>query len=207
MANQFSLGVAEDPAHADKPYYIPRERIEQARKMIDDGRHKGIQFVLPVDFILQDGRAAETIGPGDQQFDIGPKTSEFFAQKVGEFIAAAKSTGEKPVAFHNGVFGMFEDPRFEAGTKQFIVATQADERRRRRGLRRRRRRGRGLGEIRPARLGHPLLHRRRHGAECLGQQSGAVFAGAFAGGESLIHTDRGARIERVLQHFKVTSHA
>jgi phosphoglycerate kinase len=116
----FSLGVAEDPAHADKPYFIPRERIEQARKMIEDGRHKGIQFVLPVDFILQDGRAAETIGPGDQQFDIGPKTSEFFAQKVGEFIAAAKSTGEKPVAFHNGVFGMFEDPRFESGTKQFI---------------------------------------------------------------------------------------
>ena len=28
---QFSLGVAEDPAHADKPYYIPRERIEQAQ--------------------------------------------------------------------------------------------------------------------------------------------------------------------------------
>ncbi len=27
----FSLGVAEDPAHADKPYYIPTERIEQAR--------------------------------------------------------------------------------------------------------------------------------------------------------------------------------
>jgi 3-phosphoglycerate kinase len=24
------------------------------------------------------------------------------------------------VAFYNGVFGMFEDPRFEAGTKRFI---------------------------------------------------------------------------------------
>jgi phosphoglycerate kinase len=24
------------------------------------------------------------------------------------------------VAFHNGVFGMFEDPRFEAGTRNFI---------------------------------------------------------------------------------------
>jgi len=116
----FSLGVAEDPSHSEKPYYIPRERIEQARKMIEDGRRKSIQFVLPVDFILQDGRAAETIGPGDQQFDIGPKTSELFAQKVGEFIAAAKSSGEKPVAFHNGVFGMFEDPKFESGTKQFI---------------------------------------------------------------------------------------
>jgi phosphoglycerate kinase len=121
----FSLGVAEDPAHADKPYYIPRERIDQARRMIEDGRNKGIQFVLPVDFILQDGRASEIIGLGDQQFDIGPKTSEFFAKKIGEFIVAAspsKSPGDsKPVAFYNGVFGMFEDPRFESGTKNFIA--------------------------------------------------------------------------------------
>ena len=121
---QFCLGVAEDPAHAEKPYFIARERIAQARGMIEAGRKKGIQFVLPVDFILQDGRASETIGPGDQQFDVGPKTSEFFSQKVGAFIATAKSSAgasdSKPVAFHNGVFGMFEDPRFEAGTKNFI---------------------------------------------------------------------------------------
>ena len=25
-----------------------------------------------------------------------------------------------PVAFYNGVFGMFEDPRFEAGTRDFV---------------------------------------------------------------------------------------
>jgi phosphoglycerate kinase len=120
---QFSMGVAEDPAHAEKSYYIPRERIEQALRMIEDGRRKGIQFVLPVDFILQDGRASDTIGPADQQFDIGPKTSEFFAQKIGEFIDASKSTSgaSKAVAFHNGVFGMFEDPRFESGTKNFIA--------------------------------------------------------------------------------------
>jgi len=120
---QFRLGVAEDPAHADKPYFIPRERIEQAKRMIADGRRKGIEFVLPVDFILQDGRAAETIGPGDQQFDVGPKTNEYFAENVGHFIVSAKESASphsQPVAFHNGVFGMFEDPRFEAGTKHFI---------------------------------------------------------------------------------------
>jgi phosphoglycerate kinase len=126
----FCLGVAENPAYAEKPYFIPRERIEQARRMIEEGRKKGIQFVLPVDFILQDGRASETIGPNDQQFDIGPKTSEFFAQKIGEFIAASNhnaatagraSDSAPAVAFYNGVFGMFEDPRFEAGTKNFIA--------------------------------------------------------------------------------------
>lgn len=120
---QFGLGVAEDPAHADKPFFIPRERIEQAKRMIADGRKKGIEFVLPVDFILQDGRAAETIGPGDQQFDVGPKTNDYFAEKVGQFIVSAKESASphsQLVAFHNGVFGMFEDPRFEAGTKAFI---------------------------------------------------------------------------------------
>jgi 3-phosphoglycerate kinase len=119
----FGLGVAEDRAHAGKPYYVPRQRIEQAKRMIREGREKRIQFVLPVDFILQNGRASDTIGPGDQQFDVGPKTNEFFAQKVGEFIAGSGGSagGAKPVAFHNGVFGMFEDPRFEAGTKSFVA--------------------------------------------------------------------------------------
>jgi phosphoglycerate kinase len=115
---QFSMGVAEDPAHADKPYYIPRERIEQSKQMLTEGRAKGIDFVLPVDFVLGDGRVADTIGPGEQQFDVGPKTSQYFAEKVGQFIA--KHQGKKAVAFHNGVFGMFEDPRFENGTREFV---------------------------------------------------------------------------------------
>jgi phosphoglycerate kinase len=114
----FCLGVAEDPAHADKPYYITAERIEQAKQMLAAGREKGIEFVLPVDFVLQDGQPADTLKPTDQQFDVGPKTSEFFAAKVGEFIA--KHQGKPTAAFYNGVFGMFEDPRFEDGTRQFI---------------------------------------------------------------------------------------
>ena len=120
---EFSLGLAEAPESAEQAFYIARERIDQAKKMLAEGRAKGIEFVLPVDFVLQDGSVAETIGPKDQQFDIGPKTSEHFAAKVGEFIERVKSrpsTGQRPVAFYNGVFGMFEDPRFENGTKQFM---------------------------------------------------------------------------------------
>ena len=115
---EFCLGVAEDPAHADKPYYITPARIDQAKQMLQDGRAKGIEFVLPVDFVLQDGKPADVLKPTDQQFDVGPKTSEYFAQKVGEFID--KHKGKSAVAFYNGVFGMFEDPRFEDGTRQFI---------------------------------------------------------------------------------------
>jgi phosphoglycerate kinase len=114
---KFCLGVAEDPTHAQQPYFIPRERIEQAKRMIADGRAKGIEFVLPVDFVIADGSVVEELKPGDQQFDVGPKTSQLFEKKVGEFIAGP---GADKVAFHNGVFGMFEDPRFEAGTKRFV---------------------------------------------------------------------------------------
>ncbi len=111
------LGVAEDPAHADKPYFIPRERVEQAKQMVQQGRRKNIEFVVPVDSVIADGSVVDELKPGQQQFDVGPKTLQLFAEKIGGFLT------DKPkgaVAFHNGVFGMFEDPRFEAGTKNFM---------------------------------------------------------------------------------------
>ncbi len=116
----FDLGLSQDPAHKDKPYYIPEDRIEQAKKMITDGVAKGMEFVMPVDFVLQDGQVSDTIGAGNQQFDVGPKSSELYEKTVSDFIASHQ--GDKPAAvvFHNGVFGMFEDPRFEAGTKKFV---------------------------------------------------------------------------------------
>ena len=111
------IGAAEDPAHSDKPYFIPDERVEQAKKMVSEGREKGIVFVVPVDSVIEDGSVKDVLEPTDQQFDIGPKSSELFSEKVQEFIEQNPSGA---VAFHNGVFGMFEDPRFEEGTKKFI---------------------------------------------------------------------------------------
>ncbi|HMO87262.1 MAG TPA: phosphoglycerate kinase, partial [Lacipirellulaceae bacterium] len=111
------LGVAEDPAHADKPYYIPPERVEQAKKMVASGRQKGIEFVIPVDSVIEDGSVVDRLQSDQQQFDVGPKTSELFERSISRFLQ------DKPkgaVAFHNGVFGMFEDPRFESGTKNFM---------------------------------------------------------------------------------------
>jgi phosphoglycerate kinase len=117
---EFNLGVAEDPAHADKPYFIPRNRIDQAKQMLVEGRAKGIEFVMPVDFVLQDGQVSSEIGPGNQQFDIGPASSKLFADTVTKFIEVHKKDRPAAVVFHNGVFGMFEDPRFERGTKDFV---------------------------------------------------------------------------------------
>lgn len=116
----FSIGVQEDPQNSDKPWYIPPQRVEQAKAMIADGRAKGIEFVMPVDFVIQDGSSAKTLGQGDQQFDVGPETSQLFEKKVGEFLASVKGAKGPAVAFHNGVLGMFEDARFEGGTKKFV---------------------------------------------------------------------------------------
>ncbi|MFZ5828552.1 MAG: phosphoglycerate kinase [Planctomycetota bacterium] len=118
---EFDLGLSEDPGHSDKPYFIPRARIEQAKKMITEGREKGIEFILPVDFVLQEGQVSEKVGPGNQQFDVGPASSAQYEKVVGGFIEKHKNDQPPAVVFHNGVFGMFEDPRFEEGTRKFIA--------------------------------------------------------------------------------------
>src|SRR5439155_21374876 len=70
----FCLGVTEDPHKSKESYYIPPERIEQAKRMMQAGESQGIEFVLPVAFKRGDEQVVETPQPGDQQFDIGPKT-------------------------------------------------------------------------------------------------------------------------------------
>ncbi len=116
----FDLGLSEDPTNTKEPYYIPPERIDQAKKMLTEANTKGIEFTMPVDFVLQNGQVSERVGPGNQQFDVGPKSSSLYAQTVAKFIDQQKDAPEPAVVFHNGVFGMFEDERFETGTKKFI---------------------------------------------------------------------------------------
>ncbi len=120
----FSLGLSQHPDHRDKPYFIPDERIAQAKKLIEHGRKTGIEFVLPVDFVLADGSVVTELGENDQQFDVGPATSDAFEQAAGTIIAEHEArmseSGQPMIVFHNGVFGKFEDPMFERGTKHFV---------------------------------------------------------------------------------------
>ncbi|MCO6044926.1 phosphoglycerate kinase [Aeoliella sp. ICT_H6.2] len=112
-----SLGAAEDQANKGEPWFIPDDRIAQAREIVSDGRDKGITFTVPCDAIKQDGEPVDELAPTDQALDIGPKSIEQFHDAVGAFI---EKHGAGAVAFHNGVFGVFEDPRFETGTKAWI---------------------------------------------------------------------------------------
>lgn len=123
LANRpFEMGVAG--SQKDSKIYIPPERIEQAKAMLTGARKNGVEFVLPVDFILGSGAASETIPADGAQFDVGPKTIALHAAKVDEFIAYHQkkvASGKGPaVAFHNGVFGKFEEDQFSHGTRKFM---------------------------------------------------------------------------------------
>ena len=72
----FEMGAAGDAAQSQSKIYIPPDRIEQAKQMIQYGRKHGVEFVLPVDFVLSDGKPSDVIPPGGAQLDIGPKTIE-----------------------------------------------------------------------------------------------------------------------------------
>ncbi len=123
LANRpFEMGVAG--SQKESKIYIPPERIEQAKAMLTGARKNGVEFVLPIDFILGSGAASETIPADGAQFDVGPKTIALHAAKVDEFIVyhqkkLASGKGSA-VAFHNGVFGKFEEEQFANGTVKFM---------------------------------------------------------------------------------------
>lgn len=120
--SEFGLGLAGDSTQAK--IYIPPERIEQAGGMYRQGLEAGIEFVLPVDFVLGDGSTSRTIPDGEAQFDVGPETRAVQVAAVGRFLESHRlglETGHRPaIAFHNGVFGLFEEEAFETGTREFI---------------------------------------------------------------------------------------
>ena len=178
----FNLGVAEDPAHSDKPYFIPRNRIEQAKKMLTEGRAKGIEFVLPVDFVLQDGRVSARDRAGQPAVRRRPREQQAVCRHghplhrgPQERQAAGRGLPQRRVRH-------VRRPAVRERHEEFRAAVEADEGRRDQGLHRRRRRRHVAGAVRPARLGDLCLHRRRHGPERLGQRAGAVSGRLEAGG-------------------------
>ncbi|MEX2288638.1 MAG: phosphoglycerate kinase, partial [Planctomycetaceae bacterium] len=117
----FEIGLAKDES---QKIHIPPSRIDQARRMLQLGRKNGVEFVLPVDFVMADGSVSPTIPRDGAQFDVGPKTCEQHVAAVSAFIEYHKKkvgAGQGPAcAFHNGVFGKFEEEPFSQGTRKFI---------------------------------------------------------------------------------------
>jgi phosphoglycerate kinase len=115
---QFSVGLAEhDPANKA---YIEPKRFEQAKRIIQKCMTYNIELVLPIDFILDNNQVSTVIPEDRAQLDIGPETRKLYAEKVRLYIEEGKRATTPFVMFYNGVFGKFEDPQFEQGTKDFI---------------------------------------------------------------------------------------
>jgi phosphoglycerate kinase len=114
----FCMGLAE----TDWSYkvFIQPKRIEQAKRIVQKCEILGVDLVLPVDFVLDNGQISKVIPPGHSQMDIGPESRALFAQKLRAYSERTKTRADPYILFFNGVFGVVEDPRFQEGTKSFI---------------------------------------------------------------------------------------
>ncbi len=94
---------------------LDEEKLAYVQRMLDKAREKGVKLLLPVDSVAATSLSsdAETrivpagqIPDGWQGVDIGPETRKLFAaeiEKAGTVI-------------WNGPMGVFEEPKFAAGT-------------------------------------------------------------------------------------------
>jgi len=116
----FCIGKAEKEENAMEKFYVPPERVAQAEEILREAAAHGVRFVMPCDFVLDDRSIVERIPPDGLQMDVGPRTKEAMEREVSRFIGSFGRNDGGAAVFHNGVFGKFEDPRFEAGTAWFM---------------------------------------------------------------------------------------
>ena len=106
---------------------VESDWIEPAKQMLTKAADKGVEIVLPVDFVVADAFAedAETkiVGKGEipvsmMGLDIGPASDESFKHEIGR----AKTV------FWNGPMGVFEMKPFETGTRVVAEAISRNNR-------------------------------------------------------------------------------
>jgi phosphoglycerate kinase len=114
----FCIGRAETDTKAK--FYVAQDRIEQGKRIVRRCEVDGVDLVLPIDFVIDTGEIVQEIPLQAAQFDIGPKTRQVISNKIAEYISASKQSSKAFAMFYNGVFGKFEDPRYESGTRDFI---------------------------------------------------------------------------------------
>ncbi|MRR12107.1 phosphoglycerate kinase, partial [bacterium] len=106
---------------------VEEEWIEPAKGMLAKALEKGVELLLPVDFVVADAIAedAETKVVGREEIpatmmglDIGPTTVELFKGAV----SSARTI------FWNGPMGVFELGPFETGTREVAAAVARNNR-------------------------------------------------------------------------------
>ena len=106
---------------------VEQELVEPAKAMLTKATTKGVQIMLPVDFVIADAIepdaetrivAREEIPAGMMGLDIGPTTVELFKGEISQ----------ARTIFWNGPMGVFEMAPFENGTKQVAFAVTRNNR-------------------------------------------------------------------------------
>ncbi len=112
MANHFVVALGLGVGNS----LLEPEGVPIARKVIDRCKERGVNLVLPSDFLVAPSLEAaaqakavamNAIPEGQAALDIGPKTLEMFARMT---------KGAKTI-FWNGPMGVFETKPFDAGTR------------------------------------------------------------------------------------------
>ena len=116
MANTFLLasGVAVGTS------LVERDRVGDARRILDDARDRSVALHLPSDVVVaasieaEEGRVVPAASvPADASiFDVGPET----VARFGRELERARTV------FWNGPMGVFERPAFAAGTRGVAAA-------------------------------------------------------------------------------------
>lgn len=106
---------------------VEQEWVEPAKAMLTKAADRGVDLLLPVDFVVAEAIAedAETKVVGREEIpaemmglDVGPTTTELFKGA----IASAKTI------FWNGPMGVFELTPFETGTREVATAVARNNR-------------------------------------------------------------------------------
>ncbi len=100
---------------------LEADHVDTVRGFIEQAMERGVELLLPVDFVIADAFApdanteivsADSIPDGWMGLDIGPRTRELFASRIAD----------AGTVVWNGPMGVFEMEAFAAGTKAVAVA-------------------------------------------------------------------------------------
>lgn len=105
---------------------VEEDKIELAQSFIQKAKDKGVQLHLPIDAVIADAFSADAnvkavaidaIEEGWMGLDIGPKTSQQYAEVIEQ----------SALVIWNGPMGVFEMAPFENGTKTVAEAVAKTE--------------------------------------------------------------------------------
>jgi phosphoglycerate kinase len=100
---------------------LEADHIETVRGFIEQAKERGVELLLPVDFVIADAFApdantqivdADAIPAGWMGLDIGPRSCELFASRIAD----------AGTVVWNGPMGVFEMEAFAGGTKAVSIA-------------------------------------------------------------------------------------